>query len=117
LVRREEMQRAYTVNNFLGGDWMVVLSLLMLGKYKRIESGEVILGNGGVSNNNIFSMYRKGFLGWIFPFYTLLSASFGLLKGAKISQKIKLIISLGKFNVIAFYWQIKKELYIKIKGL
>ncbi len=117
LVRREEMQRAYTVNNFLGGDWMVVLRLLMLGKYKRIESGEVILGNGGVSNNNIFSMYRKGFLGWIFPFYTLLSASFGLLKGAKISQKIKLIISLGKFNVIAFYWQIKKELYIKIKGL
>jgi len=117
LVRRDEIQKAYTVNNFLGGDWMVVLRLLMLGKYKRIDSGEVILGSNGVSHNNIFSMYRKKYLGWVFPFYTLSLVSFELLKGATISQKIKLIISLAKLNIIAFYWQIKREVYIKVKGL
>jgi glycosyltransferase domain-containing protein len=117
LVRRDEIQKAYTVNNFLGGDWVVILRLLMLGKYKRIDSGEVILGSDGVSHDNIFSMYRKGFLGWVFPFYTLSLASFGLLKGATISQKFFLITKLVKLNVIAFYWQIKREAYIKVKGL
>jgi len=117
LTRRVEIQKAYTVNNFLGGDWSVVLRLLVYGKYKRIDSGEVILGKNGVSHNNIFSVYRKGFLGWIFPFYTLSLVSFKLLKGATISQKIKLVTSLLRFNVVAFYWQLKREVYLKIKGL
>jgi glycosyltransferase domain-containing protein len=115
LVRRDQIQKAYTVNNFLGGDWMVVLRLLMLGKFKRIDSGEVILGRGGISHNNIFSMYRKGFLGWIFPFYTLSLASFVLIKSATIFQKIKLITNLVRLNAIAFYWQMKREVYIAVK--
>ena len=37
LVRREEFQKTLTVNIFLGGDWIDVLRLLMLGKFKRID--------------------------------------------------------------------------------
>ena len=29
LIRRDQIQKTYTVNNFLGGDWLVVLRLLM----------------------------------------------------------------------------------------
>jgi len=115
LIRRDQIQKTYTVNNFLGGDWLVVLRLLMFGKFKRIDSGEVVLGRGGASHGNIFSMYRKGFLGWIFPFYTLSLASFVLIKSATIFQKIKLIVNLVRLNAIAFYWQMKREVYIKVK--
>ena len=118
LVRREEIQKSYTVNPVFGGDWILILRLLMIGKYKRIDSGEVILGVGGISQQNIyFPMYRKGFLGWIFPFYTLSLASFGLFKGATIYQKIQLITNLVKLNILAFYGQIKIEVYMKVKGL
>ena len=117
LVRRDEIQKSYAVNSVLGGDWILVLKLLMFGKYKRIDRGEVILGIGGISHQNSFSMYRKGFLGWIFPFYTLSLASFELLKDATIYQKIQLITNLVKLNVLAFYRQIKREVYMKVKGL
>ena len=117
LVRKSEIQKAYTVNNFLGGDWVIVLRLLILGKFKRIDDGEVILGKDGLSHNDIFSVYRKGFLGWTLPFYKLSLASFKLLKGATKSQKIKLMTSLLKFNIIAFYWQLKREVYLKIKKI
>lgn len=115
LVRRDQIQKAYTVNNFLGGDWLIVLRLLMLGKFKRIDDGEVILGIDGISHDNIFSMYRKGFLGWVFPFYTLSLATFVLIKSATIIQKIKLITNLVRLNAIAFYWQMKREVYRAFK--
>ena len=117
LVRRDEIQKSYAVNSVLGGDWILVLKLLMFGKYKRIDSGEVILGIGGISHQNIFGHFRQGFLGWIFPFHTLSLASFRLFRGATIYQKIQLTANLVKLNVHAFYRQIKIEVKMKVKGL
>jgi len=120
LIRRQELQKIYSTNFFFGSDWIVIISLLQLGKFKRISEGELILGANGTSHNsNYFSTYRNSFINWFIPFKDVISISFLLLRKANMKRKVKLLYRLLKLNFTAFYWQSKSEiykLYKKISG-
>jgi glycosyltransferase involved in cell wall biosynthesis len=120
LIRRQELQKIYSINYFFGGDWIVIIRLLQLGKFKRISEGELILGANGTSHNsNYFSDYRNSFINWFIPFKDVTSISFLLLRKANMKRKVKLLLRLLKLNYTAFYWQSKSEiykLYKKISG-
>ena len=111
LVRRQEFQNIFYINNFLGGDWVWVIRLLKFGKFKRISEGELILGSNGASHNDIFSLYRNGLINWFIPFKDVIFFSFFLLKKDSIKRKARLLFRLLKLNYTAFYWQSKSEIY------
>ena len=103
----------------MGGDWIVIIMLLQLGKFKRISEGELILGSNGASHNDIFSLNRNSFINWFIPFKDVIFISFLLLRKANMKRKVKLLFRLLKLNFTAFYWQSKSEiykLYKKISG-
>ena len=111
LIRSKEFKITFDPDKFFGCDWVWVLRLLRLGKFKRISEGEVILGVNGISHNDIFSDYRKGIISWIIPFKDLILISFKLLGKAKLRKRIRLSIRLLKLNSTVFVWQSKTGLY------
>jgi glycosyltransferase involved in cell wall biosynthesis len=112
LIRRQELQKIYSINDFFGGDWIVIIRLLQLGKFKRISEGELILGAEGTSHNSdYFSTSRNSFINWFIPFKDVTSISLLLLKKENMKRKFKLLFRLLKLNYTAFYWQSKSEIY------
>lgn len=74
LFRREALLSITSLRfeDYLGIDWAIILELICIGKFNRCNFGEVVLGTGGLSHSlNIFKVYRKGVLSWIFPFEKL----------------------------------------------
>ena len=120
LIKRKELLDSYkNIGHVLASDWIVILRLASIGKFNRMDQGELILGQSGTSSNSsIFSIYRTRMIEWIFPFFVLNKETFKLLKDSKIKYKIKLLLNLTKLNYTAFIWQSKYELfqiYKKIK--
>ncbi|WP_083236373.1 glycosyltransferase family 2 protein [Pseudomonas sp. S3E12] len=117
LFRRESIKDWRAANTcFLACDWFFVLTLLSKGKLKRLDEGYVVLGRAGVSNSlKIFSLYRKRWINWLFPFYDLFINTFSLLKGSEIKVKLRVFLFLMKINLIAARLQIRYELKIRRK--
>lgn len=112
LFRTDAVRRGrYSGQSFLGADWVTVLELLSQGKMMRLESGYVELGKGGASHTlNIFSRYRRGMAGWVFPFKDFSIRTARLFSGARPGQKLKLLGILAKLNVQAVKLQIRFEI-------
>jgi glycosyltransferase involved in cell wall biosynthesis len=73
LIRRQALLSSCPLPDYLGGDWMVVINLLRLGRSKRISDGYVILGHQGESNTtNVFSKYNKNLIYFLLPFKDLI---------------------------------------------
>lgn len=112
VVRSKEFKESIAANEFLGGDWLIIVRLLILGKFKRIDNGEVILGKNGLSHNDIFRKYRKSFLYWLLPFFKLTFKTAEIFREATLKQKMYLSRNLFRLNYQAFIWQIKREVYL-----
>jgi glycosyltransferase involved in cell wall biosynthesis len=94
--------------HFLGSDWSLITYLASIGKMNRIDAGYSELGRDGVSNKtNIFSLYRKDFLGWLLPFYRLTLHTLHLIAPAKMDQRIVIVWRLFVLNLHAFLLQHK----------
>ncbi len=112
VFRREAIKdwRSATLR-FLASDWFFVLSLLKKGKLKRVDEGYVVLGRKGLSNGyGIFSLYRKRFLNWFFPFYDLTFRTLDLIGPGNIKAKLKVLFFLAKINLAAVRLQLQYEL-------
>jgi glycosyltransferase involved in cell wall biosynthesis len=112
VFRREAIKdwRSATLR-FLASDWFFVLSLLKKGKLKRVDEGYVVLGRKGLSNGyGIFSIYRKRFLNWFFPFYDLTFRTLDLIGPGNIKAKLKVLFFLAKINLAAVRLQLQCEL-------
>jgi len=92
--------------SFLGSDWSLISHLASKGKLKRVTEGWVELGNEGISNStDIFAVYRKRWIDWLFPFNKLSFDTWGYLVDASPCQKLRLLWRLLKLNFQGFYYQ------------
>lgn len=97
-----------TEQDFLGSDWSLITYLASKGKLNRIDEGWVDLGRCGVSNTaDIFSFYRKGFIGWLMPFHKLTVDTWRLLLSATPGQRMHVAWRLTLLNLRAFLSQHK----------
>lgn len=93
LFRREALLSVTTLRheNYLGVDWAIIIELICIGKFNRCNLGEVFLGTGGLSHSlNIFKVYRKGVLSWMFPFGKL--TAFILRLSRNFTPRNKIIV-------------------------
>lgn len=112
LFRREVIIESDALLNgeYLGGDWAFILDLARKGKLKRLKYGEVILGKNGVSNStNIFRIYRKSLLDWLFPFRRLTCFLYTISKGYSNNAKLVLAKNMLVLNLLAMRKQIKYD--------
>ena len=117
LIRMSVMHKAYDSDFFLGNDWSVIARLLVKGKFKLIDEGWVILGNDGMSHNNIFRLFRSKSIEFILPFWVLTISLFKLLNSTSLKFKVKLLLRMIKLNFSAFKLSIKAEIYKLYKRL
>lgn len=94
--------------NFLGSDWYFVTYIASLGKINRIDEGWTELGRAGVSiTTDIFSLYRRDFISWLFPFFELTVRTWRLMGPARLGQRVRLAWRLLFLNLHAFFLQHK----------
>jgi glycosyltransferase involved in cell wall biosynthesis len=117
LTRMNVVHDIYNVNYFLGNDWMIIVRLLLKGKFKMINEGWVILGIDGMSHNNVFSSFRNRSIELFLPFFTLTVSLFKLMSDASLKFKVKLFIRMIKLNFSACKLSIKAEIYKLYKRL
>lgn len=113
LMRRKAVVDSKIIRQkqYIGSDIAFILELALKGKFNRIEKGYVELGRDGVSGSgNIYRVYRKSMLDWIFP---LSKFSLEILRlSSSFSSKKKMFIlgKIFKINLISFLHQIKTEI-------
>ncbi|RUL76747.1 glycosyltransferase family 2 protein [Dyella choica] len=116
LFRRKELGFwLHQSKHYLGADWALIVQLLKVGKFRRLDSGHVELGRHGASNQlNIFSRYRSGTLQWIVPFLDLSRIAMNSLQTANNRQKFLLVRRLCRLNLRAARTQIRHEAKLKL---
>ena len=104
---------------YFGSDWAVNLFLLKHGNFNRLNSGSLIIGNNGISNNkNFFKKIRTSSLDWLFPFRRLIFFTLKLISDSNLFFKFKICFQLLKLNFVFAKHQLKSEilnLLIKLK--
>jgi glycosyltransferase involved in cell wall biosynthesis len=96
---------------FLGNDWCVIIKLLMVGKSKRLNKGEVILGISGISNNNrAIARYRKSIWNIFIPFFQLTKLLLKISKKWTLIEKKEIWKKLFLLNAKAIEIQFKLDL-------
>jgi glycosyltransferase involved in cell wall biosynthesis len=115
LFRRKELDFwLHQPKHYLGADWALIVQLLKIGKFQRLDAGHVELGRNGASNQlKIFSRYRSSWMQWIFPFLHLSCIAMNSLQGASGRQKIRLMQRLCQLNLRAAKTQIQHEARLK----
>lgn len=93
-------------SRFLGADWTLVAHAASVGKLKRLDTGWVEFGRGGMSNTvDIFRLFRDRPIDWVLPFRRMSSDI--LEKVAIASPRIRLAVfrRLAALNAWAFVAQ------------
>lgn len=86
-------------DHYLGADWYLTVGALKQGKFKRLETGYVELGEKGVSKGlTIFRIYRSSLLHWFVPFATLSGATLRAVSDATFAQRLSLWFRLARLN-------------------
>ena len=102
--------------NYLGADWALVIRLLRLGKFARLETGFVELGAEGASNKpTIFARYRRRTTHWAIPFLDLSWATWREFRDARNLKRVRLLLRLMKLNTIAAAIQVRYELLLRTR--
>ena len=74
VYRREVMTKNPMLygSEFLGQDWAIVMHVAKLGKFARVERGELVVGKGGISASvRYLRRMRKRRIEWFFPHWQL----------------------------------------------
>lgn len=116
LFRRKELEFwLHQSKHYLGADWALIVQLLKVGKFRRLNAGHVELGRYGASNQlKIFSQYRSSPMQWMAPFLHLSCIAMKSLQGANGRQKIQLMRRLCRLNLRAASTQIRHETKLKL---
>jgi glycosyltransferase involved in cell wall biosynthesis len=87
---------------YLGCDWATVLENTLVGKMHRATSGWVVFGARGLSNSgNVFTLYRRHWYEWFFPFATLTSNALRMSSQFSLAGRTKLVLILLRLNLKA----------------
>ena len=119
LFRRETLLSITSLRNenYLGVDWAIILELICIGKFNRCNLGEVVLGTGGLSQSlNIFKVYRKGVMSWIFPFEKLTIFILRLSGNFTPRNKMIVLLRLIMLNITAIVYQCNYEIKLLFTG-
>ena len=116
LFRRKELDFwLHQPKHYLGADWALIVQLLRVGKFRRLDTGHVELGRYGASNQlKIFSRYRSSPMQWMAPFLHLSRIAMKSLQGANGRQKTLLMQRLYRLNLRAAKTQIRHEAKLKL---
>ncbi len=119
LFRRKELGFwLHQPKHFLGADWALIVQLLKIGKFCRLDYGHVELGRHGASNQlKIFSRYRTGFVHWFVPFLDLSRIAMKSAQAANRRQKLLLMWRLCRLNFRAARKQILHETRLKFSEI
>lgn len=116
LFRRDVLVANQSIRHadYFGADWAIILELLALGKFNRLEHGELILGRTGLSNSpNIFRYFRRSAWMWVLPFGKLIAFTARLVRGYRLRTKMAIGSRLLKLN----YQASKAQLMIEVRAV
>ncbi len=104
--------------DYLGSDWSLVVQLLRIGKFKRMDSGYTELGRNGISKQlSVFALYRHNLINWVVPFLELSRVAKGALNNPTYQQRIDLLWRLANLNARIFRRQVVYEVKRRCNAL
>jgi glycosyltransferase involved in cell wall biosynthesis len=108
LMRTDIIKECNIINErFLGADVAVTFQLASKGKFNRAKDGWVVIGRGGISSSkNIYKIYRNRKADIFFPFLSLTIFANKLISELKLSDKLKINLTLVRLNVNACLKQV-----------
>ena len=116
LIRKKSLDETTDFSkNYWAMDWIIVLELLLEGKFKTIDNGYIVIGSAGASTNKMYSSnleYKKKRIYNFLPFYELnLIIIDRIFKSKKISYFKKIFLSYLslKLNISYFRKKLKNK--------
>jgi len=112
LIRKKNLDKTTDFSkNYWAMDWIIVLELLLEGKFKTIDNGHIIIGSGGASSNVMYTSsvaYNNKKIYYFIPFYELNLIIIGkIFKSKTIRYLEKFLLSYLSIKLNASYFRKK----------